>query len=79
MIIGVAKYDLTMEPSPDASRELKVGGNIVGVFHYGQERTGHEAIFVPRNPGSNGLEDDGYLIAYVHDNTTGYELSQARQ
>ena len=69
-IMGVAKYDLRMEPSSTVSRELKVGGNLVGVFHYGPGRAGSEAIFVPRKPGMDGPEGDGYLISFVHDENT---------
>jgi len=73
-IKGVAKYDLSVEPSlsNSTSREFKIGGNIVGVFHYGQGRAGEEAIFVPRKGGMEpGLEDDGYLISFVHDANIG--------
>jgi carotenoid cleavage dioxygenase-like enzyme len=67
--IGVAKYDLSMEPT--MSQELKVGGNIAGVFHYGPGRVGGDPIFVPREPGAVGVsEDDGYLISFVHDGHT---------
>jgi carotenoid cleavage dioxygenase-like enzyme len=67
--IGVAKYDLSMEPT--MSRELKAGGNIAGVFHYGPGRVGGDPIFVPRKPGAVGVsEDDGYLISFVHDGHT---------
>jgi carotenoid cleavage dioxygenase-like enzyme len=70
-IMGVAKYDLRMEPSPTASREIKAEGNIAGVFQYGPGRAGGEAIFVPRKPGMDGSpEDDGYLISFVHDENT---------
>lgn len=68
--MGVAKYDLRMEPSPTESRELKPGGNLAGVFHYGPGRAGGEAIFVPCRPGIDGPEDDGYLISFVHDENT---------
>lgn len=73
-IKGVAKYDLSMEPSPNnsTSRELKTEGNIVGVFHYGQGQAGEEAIFVPSKLGMEPhLEDDGYLISFVHDANIG--------
>lgn len=67
--IGLVKYDLSMEPT--LSRELKAGGNIAGVFHYGPGRVGGDPIFVPRNPGTVGVpEDDGYLISFVHDVNT---------
>ncbi|KAG0605587.1 hypothetical protein M758_9G071000 [Ceratodon purpureus] len=61
-ITGVVKYDLRKESSSAESRELKAG-----VFEYGTGRVGGEAIFVPRNSGMDGPEDDGYLISFVHD------------
>ncbi|KAG0604369.1 hypothetical protein M758_10G166800 [Ceratodon purpureus] len=69
-VIGVAKYDLEKEPSP-SSRELEIGGNIVGVFKHGPGRSGSEAVFVPTKPGMDGPEDDGYLIQFVYDENTG--------
>lgn len=70
-IVGVAKFDLSREPEL-GSNELKAGGNIAGLFLHGSARFGGEAIFVPKRPGTEAPEDDGYLICFVHDENTGY-------
>jgi carotenoid cleavage dioxygenase-like enzyme len=69
--IGVVKYDLSLEPHLH-TRDLRVGGNIKGVFLHGKGRWGSEAIFVPRIASKEILEDDGYLICFVHDERIGY-------
>ncbi|CAN5968873.1 unnamed protein product [Sphagnum jensenii] len=68
--IGVVKYDLSLEPHLH-TRDLRVGGNIKGVFLHGKGRWGSEAIFVPRIASKEILEDDGYLICFVHDERIG--------
>jgi carotenoid cleavage dioxygenase len=55
MFDGLIKYDLVKGTS-----EHHV---------YGQGRTGGEGVFVPR-PDTTG-EDDGWLVAYVHDAASG--------
>jgi hypothetical protein len=69
--IGVVKYDLSLEPHLH-TRDLRVGGNIKGVFLHGKGRWGSEAIFVPRIASKEILEDDGYVICFVHDERIGY-------
>lgn len=72
-VTGIIKFDLQAEP--DTKKEkLEVGGNVSGIFDLGPGRFGSEAIFVPRNPDNTCEEDDGYLIFFVHDESTGYVL-----
>lgn len=72
-VTGIIKFDLQAEP--DTGKEkLEVGGNVSGIFNLGPERYGSEAIFVPRQPGTTSEEDDGYLVFFVHDESTGYVL-----
>lgn len=70
-VTGIIKFDLHAEPKTGKTK-LEVGGNVQGIFDLGPGRFGSEAIFVPREPGINSEEDDGYLIFFVHDETTGY-------
>ncbi|KAK9673946.1 hypothetical protein RND81_12G200800 [Saponaria officinalis] len=67
---GIVKFDLHAEPDNSKSK-LEVGGNVQGIFDLGPGRFGSEAIFVPREHGTAGVEDDGYLIFFVHDENTG--------
>ncbi|KAJ3673009.1 hypothetical protein LUZ60_006383 [Juncus effusus] len=67
---GIIKFDLHSEPEKDKEK-LEEGGNIMGIFDLGTGRYGSEAVFVPRQPGGTGEEDDGYLIFFVHDENTG--------
>lgn len=69
-ITGVVKFDLHAEPATGKTK-LEVGGNVPGIFDLGPGRFGSEAIFVPRQPGTECEEDDGYLILFVHDENTG--------
>ncbi|KAH0728270.1 hypothetical protein KY284_004135 [Solanum tuberosum] len=69
-ITGVIKFDLHAEPETGKTK-LEVGGNVPGIFDLGPGRFGSEAIFVPRQPGTECEEDDGYLILFVHDENTG--------
>lgn len=71
MVTGIIKFDLHAEPQTGKTK-LEVGGNVLGIFDLGPERFGSEAVFVPREPGTKSEEDDGYLIFFVHDETTGY-------
>ncbi len=68
--IGVVKYDLSLRPKTNP-KDLKVEGNIQGVFYHGDRRWGSEVTFVPRTNGKEISEDDGYLICFVHDETSG--------
>jgi carotenoid cleavage dioxygenase-like enzyme len=68
-VIGIAKYDLTLEPKQGKSNSE--GGNLVCVFWLGNLRYGSEAIYVPKNPGKTVDEDDGYLLCFVQDENTG--------
>ncbi|KAG0556078.1 hypothetical protein KC19_11G024200 [Ceratodon purpureus] len=67
---GVAKFDLTKEPATNP-KSIEEGGDCEGLYVYGPGKYGGEAIFVPRNPGMEGPEDDGYLIGFVHDEING--------
>ncbi|WCJ18409.1 9-cis-epoxycarotenoid dioxygenase chloroplastic [Euphorbia peplus] len=69
-VTGIIKFDLHAEPQPGKT-ELEVGGNVKGIFDLGPGRFGSEAVFVPKEPGTNSEEDDGYLIFFVHDENTG--------
>lgn len=70
-VTGIIKFDLHAEPQTGKTK-LEVGGNVLGIFDLGPGRFGSEAVFVPREPGTKSEEDDGYLIFFVHDETTGY-------
>jgi len=72
-VTGIIKFDLHAEPE-SGKKELEVGGNIQGIYDLGPGRFGSEAIFVPKQPGVSGEEDDGYLIFFVHDENTGYYI-----
>ncbi|KAG9449437.1 hypothetical protein H6P81_009402 [Aristolochia fimbriata] len=67
---GIIKFDLHAEPESGKSK-LEVGGNVQGLFELGPGRYGSEAIYIPREPGVDSEEDDGYLIFFVHDENTG--------
>ncbi|KAJ3673008.1 hypothetical protein LUZ60_006382 [Juncus effusus] len=67
---GIIKFDLHAQPE-QSKEKLEKGGNIMGIFDLGTGRYGSEAVFVPRQPGGTGEEDDGYLIFFVHDENTG--------
>lgn len=69
-MIGVGKFDLARE-SATSPKSIEEGGDCEGLFLYGPGKYGGEAIFVPRSPGMEGEEDDGYLIGFVHDETNG--------
>jgi hypothetical protein len=71
-MIGVGKFDLARE-SATSPKSIEEGGVCEGLFLYGPGKYGGEAIFVPRSPGMEGEEDDGYLIGFVHDETNGYQ------
>ncbi|CAK9212803.1 unnamed protein product [Sphagnum troendelagicum] len=70
-VVGVVKYDVSVEPELPP-QDLKVGGNISGLFLHGDGRYGSEVFFVPCNTvGKDIQEDDGYLICFVHDEKIG--------
>lgn len=69
-VTGIIKFDLHAEPENEKEK-LEVGGNVSGIFDLGPGRFGSEAVFVPRQPGTESEEDDGYLIHFVHDENTG--------
>ncbi|XP_037431903.1 carotenoid 9,10(9',10')-cleavage dioxygenase-like [Triticum dicoccoides] len=69
-VTGVIKFDLHAEPE-SVKKQLEVGGNVMGIYDLGPGRFGSEAVFVPKEPGVSGEEDDGYLILFVHDENTG--------
>ncbi|KAI5073067.1 hypothetical protein GOP47_0011080 [Adiantum capillus-veneris] len=68
---GLVKFDLWAEPAFEGKSNIEVGGNVEGMIIFGQGRYGSEAIFVPRSPGEDEMEDDGYLICFVHDEGSG--------
>ncbi|XP_062116294.1 carotenoid 9,10(9',10')-cleavage dioxygenase 1-like [Humulus lupulus] len=70
-VTGIVKFDLHAEPESSGKTCLEVGGNIQGMYDLGPGRFGSEAIFVPKVPGVNSEEDDGYLIFFVHDENSG--------
>jgi carotenoid cleavage dioxygenase len=59
-----------LEPDLSTS-DLKVGGNIKGLFLHESGQWGSEAVFVPRTVDKNILEDDGYLICCVYNEKMG--------
>lgn len=71
-VTGIVKFDLHAEPEVGKTK-LEVGGNVQGLYDLGPGRFGSEAIFVPKTPGFDCEEDDGYLIFFTHDESTGYE------
>ncbi|XP_051146077.1 carotenoid 9,10(9',10')-cleavage dioxygenase [Andrographis paniculata] len=70
MVSGIVKFDLHAEPETGKG-QLEVGGNVCGIFDLGPGKYGSEAVFVPRQPGTSSEEDDGYLIFFVHNESTG--------
>lgn len=63
-LVGVIKLDLSL--STNSSRDCTVASR-----SYGPSCNGSEPFFVPREPNNTSSEeDDGYLIAYVHNEET---------
>ncbi|KAG8385276.1 hypothetical protein BUALT_Bualt03G0025100 [Buddleja alternifolia] len=64
-------YLAVAEPWPKVSGFAKVDlhSGEVEKFIYGDRRYGGEPFFVPRDPNSD-REDDGYILAFVHDEKT---------
>ena len=71
---GLVKFDL-QEELKARKFQIKVGGNMLGVFDFGPGKFGSEAIFIPRDVGLDLEEDDNYLIYFVNDENTGYGSS----
>ncbi|CAM6107157.1 unnamed protein product [Calypogeia fissa] len=67
--IGIAKYDLTLEPEL-GKEQLEVGGNVAGVYWFGNMRYGSEPVYVSKKPGKEVDEDDGYLLCFLFDENT---------
>jgi len=63
---GIIKFDLNAEP--------EVGGNIHGLYDLGQRTFCSDPIYIPRVPETDSEEDDGYLIFFVHDENTRYQI-----
>ncbi|KAK1399237.1 9-cis-epoxycarotenoid dioxygenase [Heracleum sosnowskyi] len=61
-------YLAIAEPWPKVSGFAKVDlfSGKVQKFFYGDEKYGGEPLFLPRTPNSEN-EDDGYILAFVHD------------
>ena len=65
-----------MHAQPDHGKEkLEVGGNVQGLYELGPGKFGSEAVYIPRVPGTESEEDDGYLVLFAHDENAGYHLS----
>ncbi|MBA0675849.1 hypothetical protein Goari_017371 [Gossypium aridum] len=64
-------YLALAEPWPKVSGFAKVDLSTgeVNKYIYGDQRYGGEPLFFPRNPNSEN-EDDGYILAFVHDEKT---------
>ncbi|OMO92680.1 Carotenoid oxygenase [Corchorus olitorius] len=64
-------YLALAEPWPKVSGFAKVDLSTgeVKKYIYGDQRYGGEPLFFPRNPNSEN-EDDGYILAFVHDEKT---------
>ncbi|KAJ6816479.1 putative 9-cis-epoxycarotenoid dioxygenase 1, chloroplastic [Iris pallida] len=65
-------YLAIAEPWPKVSGFAKVDLSTgeVEKFMYGENKYGGEPYFVPREGSSTGREDDGYVLAFVHDEET---------
>lgn len=60
---GIAKVDLLAADPANA---------LAGLIDYGPSTRGGEPVFVPRpGGGRGGLEDEGWLLSYVHDEAAG--------
>ncbi|XP_031375049.1 carotenoid 9,10(9',10')-cleavage dioxygenase 1-like [Punica granatum] len=69
-ITRIVKFDLHAEPV-EGKDKIEVGGNVKGIFKLGEGRFSSEAVFVPQEDGIALVEDDGYLLFFVHDEKTG--------
>ncbi|XP_024397835.1 9-cis-epoxycarotenoid dioxygenase NCED3, chloroplastic [Physcomitrium patens] len=67
-------YLAIVEPWPKVSGIAKVdlqSGQVVARHDYGTDRYGGEPVFVPRTSDSNAAEDDGFLLAFCHNEASG--------
>ncbi|CAA2972747.1 probable 9-cis-epoxycarotenoid dioxygenase NCED5, chloroplastic [Olea europaea subsp. europaea] len=66
-------YLAIAEPWPKVSGFAKVdlSSGQVQKFMYGNENYGGEPFFVPNDSNSDGEEDDGFILAFVHDEKAG--------
>ena len=46
-------------------------GEVVARYNYGPNRFGGEPVFVPRTSDPDAAEDDGFLLAFMHDEDSG--------
>ncbi|ESW05807.1 hypothetical protein PHAVU_011G211200 [Phaseolus vulgaris] len=69
-VTGIIKFDLHAEPDHEKEK-LEVGGNVQGLYDLGPGKFGSEAVYIPRVPGIESEEDDGYLVLFVHDENAG--------
>jgi len=64
-----------LSAKPDFGKtKLEVGGNVHGLYDLGQGTFCSDPIYVPRVPGTDSEEDDGYLIFFLHDENTRYQI-----
>jgi 9-cis-epoxycarotenoid dioxygenase len=67
-------YLAIVEPWPKVSGIAKVdlqSGEVVARHDYGAHRFGGEPVFVPRTSSPAAREDDGFLLAFCHDELAG--------
>ena len=67
-------YLAIVEPWPKVSGIAKVdlqSGQVVARHNYGSNRFGGEPVFVPRSSDPTAAEDDGFLLAFCHDESSG--------
>lgn len=80
-IVGVAKYDITLEPQLGLPLGA-TGGTLAAYFPHGPGRFGSEPVFVPRSSDPQSApEDDGLLLNFVFDeasNTSDMVVVDAR-
>jgi 9-cis-epoxycarotenoid dioxygenase len=67
-------YLAIVEPWPKVSGLAKMDlqtGEVVARYNYGPNRFGGEPVFVPRTSDPGAAEDDGFLLAFMHDEDSG--------
>ncbi|XP_024365588.1 9-cis-epoxycarotenoid dioxygenase NCED2, chloroplastic [Physcomitrium patens] len=67
-------YLAIVEPWPKVSGIAKVdlqSGQVVARHNYGTHRYGGEPVFVPRTSDPSAPEDDGFLLAFCHNEDSG--------
>ncbi|KAL2634069.1 hypothetical protein R1flu_005548 [Riccia fluitans] len=73
-VAGVTKIDLEAAPAVNSATVASSvsSGPVVGIRHFTDEGClGSEPFFVPRTSDPDAAEDDGYVVTYVHHQTTG--------